>query len=80
MSCFGDAERSFIIKVIVVTLKACINRKPVHVESVFGIRLRRFGCLCFYQNREKFSEYVKMISLPLGIFKGLATSEWQTER
>lgn len=29
MSYFDDAERSFIIKVIVVTLKVCINRKSM---------------------------------------------------
>lgn len=39
-----DAERSFIIKVIGVTLKVCIHRKPAHTELVFGKRLQRRFC------------------------------------
>lgn len=37
--CFGDVERSSTVEVISVTLTAFLNRKPTHVESVFGMRL-----------------------------------------
>lgn len=78
-SYFGNAERSFIIKLMGVNLTVCVNRKPAHTELVFGIRLQRRFCLLLLEQGQVFRGGQDFIPSTEHFQSFFAISEWQPD-